>query len=183
MSEQARILLSVRGNTFEISGPESFVTAQVEAFRETIEKTFADAAATPIAKPQDESAHPPIAPHKNPGEKKSFPKILHIDGEKVQILKSLDGTTKSKKAVNTCLVYLWAKRQSGVDAVPFSELRDVCEKHGCLDPVNFSTTVKKAIAWIVVDGTKGSPAQTCTLTVPGMEKAESILKELDGAAA
>jgi len=183
MSEQARILLTVRGNTFEISGPETFVTAQIEAFRDTIKKTFEDAATTPIPTLHVESAHPPIAPHQNPAEKKSYPKILHIDGEKVQILKSLDGTTKSKKAVNTCLVYLWAKRQSGVDKVPFTELRDVCEQHGCLDPANFSTTLKKAIAWIVVDGTKGSPAQTCTLTVPGVEKAEGILKDLDGAAA
>jgi hypothetical protein len=180
MSEQARIALTIRGNTFEISGPEGFVTAQVAAFREAIISSLKVAADSSPENPPAETQLPPGAAHHKATGKQPYTKVLHIDGEKVQILKSVSGTTKSKKAVGTSLIYLWAKRASGVHSVPFSELRDLCQHHGCLDAANFSSTLKKAIEWIVVEGEKGSPAQTCKLTIPGVERAEEILKELNG---
>ena len=178
MSEQARIALTFRGNTFEISGPEAFVTAQAEAFREAIISSLysgADFQADDVTP----GAEPPAAPHHEPsGTQPRYPNALHIDGDKVQILKGISGTTNTKKAVGTTIVYLWAKRETGVDSVPFSELREACKQHGCLDEANFSSTMKHAREWIVVEGERGS--QTCKLTVPGVEKAEELLKQLDG---
>ena len=179
MSEQARIALTIGGNTFEISGSESFVTAQVETFREAIISSLHGAAALPPEKPHGATI-PLVAPHHRPTGKQAYPNVLHIDGEKVQILKSVSGTTKSKKAVNTALVYLWAKRESGFDGVPLSEIRELCESHGCLDSPNFTVTMKNAKAWFVIDETKRSQSKTCKLTVPGVEKAEEIIKQLNG---
>jgi hypothetical protein len=181
MSEQARIALTVKGNTFEISGPEAFVTAQVEAFREAIISSLCSGA-SPAEEDVTPGAEPPAAPHHTPtnNNQKRYPNVLHIEEDKLQILKSIPGSTTSKKAVGTTILYLWAKREMGVDSVPFSELRDVCKQHGCLDGPNFGSTMKNAREWIVVDGTRGSSLQTCKLTIPGVEKAETILKELNG---
>ncbi|HLX72818.1 MAG TPA: hypothetical protein VKV04_24610 [Verrucomicrobiae bacterium] len=180
MSEQARIALTVKGNTFEISGPEAFVTAQAEAFREAIISSLSSGAG-PAEEDVTPGAEPPAAPHHAPtNNQQRYPNVLHIEGDKVQILKGITGTTNSKKVVGTTVVYLWAKREMGVDSVPFSELRDVCRQHGCLDGANFGSTMKNAREWIVVDGKSGSPLQTCKLTIPGVEKAEAILKDLNG---
>jgi hypothetical protein len=180
MSEQARIAVSIRGNTFEISGPEGFVTAQVAAFREAITSSLKEAADSTPENPRADTQPPPRAAYHKAAGKPPYLNVLHISEEKVQILKSVAGTTKSKKAVDTSLVYLWAKRASGIDSVPFSELRDVCQQHGCLDPTNFARILKKAKEWIVVEGERKSPAQTCKLTIPGVKRAEEILKELNG---
>lgn len=98
----------------------------------------------------------------------------------MRLLKSVPGTTNSKKAVGTAVIYLWAKREAGVDSVPFSELRELCKMQGCLDEGNFSSHMKSAKSWIITDGVKGSSAQTCKLTIPGVERAESLLKQLNG---
>jgi hypothetical protein len=180
MSEQARIALTIRGNTFEISGPENFVTAQVEAFRAAILSALNGAADAPKEKSPAEKQLPPAAPHNNQTSKQTYPNVLHIEGDKVQILKSVPGTTTSKKAINTALLYLWAKRESGTGSVPFSEIRDLCEGHGCLDSPNFNVSMKNAKSWFVVEGIKHSKSKTCKLTVPGVEKAEELLKELNG---
>jgi hypothetical protein len=179
MSEQARISITVKGNTFEISGPEAFVTAQAEAFRDAIISSFQSGAGgvedvTPGGEP------PAAAPHHEPNKnaQAKYPNALHIQDNKVQILKPVDGTTLSKKAVGTAVIYLWGRREMGVDNVPFAELRDVCKQHGCLDEGNFSSTMKNAREWIVVEGERGS--QTAKLTIPGVQKAETMLKQLNG---
>lgn len=180
MSEQARIALTIHGNTFEISGPETFVSAQAEVFRDAIIETLAKSAAPEELPVTPDGNVPLAAPHHEPTGKQEYPRVLHIEGDKVRILKTISGTTVSKKAIGTALVYLWAKRESGIDSVPFSELRDLCKDQGCLDSANFASTMKNARSYIITDGTKGSSAQTCKLTLPGVEKAEELLKQLNG---
>ena len=105
MSEQARIALTIRGNTIEISGPEHFVTAQVEAFRAAILSALNGAADAPKEKPPAEKQSHPADPHHKQTGKQTYPNVLHIEADKVQILKKVPGNTKSKKALNTALVY------------------------------------------------------------------------------
>jgi len=81
--------------------------------------------------------------------------------------------------VNTGLAYLWAKRNTGVDSVPFNELRDACQEQGCLDKANFAKNMRSAREWIIIEGTKGSSLQTAKLTVPGVEQARKLLEEVN----
>lgn len=180
MNEQARIALTIHGNTFEISGPETFVSAQAEVFRDAIIEALAKSASNPEDESTLDTETPPAAPHHEPTGTKSYTRVLHVEGEKVRLLKSVPGTTQSKKAVGTAVIYLWAKREAGIDSVPFSELRELCRLQGCLDPANFAGHMKSAKSWIIIDGTKGSSAQTCKLTIPGVEHAETLLKQLNG---
>jgi len=180
MNEQARIALTINGNTFEISGPEAFVSAQAEVFRDAIIETLAKSANTPEEEPVADTEIPAAAPHNEPTGKQSYTRVLHVESDKVRFLKSVPGTTQSKKAVDTAVIYLWAKRDAGIDSVPFSELRELCKMQGCLDHANFAGHMKSAKSWIITDGTKGSSAQTCKLTIPGVEHAESLLKQLNG---
>lgn len=180
MNEQARIALSIRGNTFEISGPEAFVSTQAEVFRDAIIEALAKSAITVEQEPDTDAEILPAAPHHEPTGNQSYTRVLHIEADKVSILKSVPGTTQSKKAVGTAVIYLWAKREAGIDSVPFSELRELCRIQGCLDAANFASHMKSAKSWIIIDGTKGSSAQTCKLTIPGVEHAESLLKQLNG---
>jgi hypothetical protein len=179
MNEQARIALTIHGNTFEICGPEAFVSAQAEVFRDAIIDTLARTANTPDEELRATSETPTAAPHQEPTGKQEYTRVLHVEGDKVRLLKAIPGTTLSKKAVGTAVIYLWAKRQAGVDSVPFSELRELCKTQGCLDGANFSSQMKGARSWIIVDGLTGSSAQTCKLTTPGVEHAESLLKQLN----
>ena len=185
MSEQARVALTIHGNTFEISGPEGFVSAQVESFREAMIYCWTSAVNSPPEDEEEEGAketeQPPPAPHHEPTNGKLYENILHMDKDsgKVQILKSVPGTTTSKKAVGTVIIYLWAKREIGVDSVPHSELREVCKSHVCLDAPNFAKHMKAAREWIIVDGDKHSSLQTCKLTVPGVKAAEALLQQLN----
>lgn len=170
----------MHGNTFEISGPETFVASQAEVFREAIIEALARSADKPSEGQNPGADAPPAAPHHDPDGKKEYTRVLHVEGDKVRLLKSVPGSTQSKKAVGTAVIYLWAKRQAGVDSVPFSELRELCKLQGCLDEANFSSHMKGAKSWIIVDGLKGSSAQTCKLTIPGVEQAELLLNQLNG---
>jgi hypothetical protein len=180
MTEQAKLSLTFQGIAFEISGSESFVTSEIERFKEEISELLGKAARITATELDDDKVEPPAAPHQEPTGKPAFINVLHLESDKVRILKKIPGTTTSKRAVNTGLIYLWGKRSLGTDATPFSELRELCREQGCLDSANFASHMKSAREWIIVDGAKGSSAQTVKLTIPGVEKAEELLQLLNG---
>jgi hypothetical protein len=183
MNEQATIRLQFHGMSFEISGPENFVTQQSELYREQIVELLLKAARLlddDLALKEEIEEAPPAAPHQQPTGKPAFTNVLHVENDKVKILKRIPGTTLSKRAVNTAVIFLWAKRNLGMDAIPFADLRDICEEQGCLDSGNFSYHMRSAREWMIVDGAKGSSAQTAKLTLPGVERAKELLRELNG---
>ena len=176
MNEQAKISLNIRGMSLEITGSEQFVSEQIEHFRGAIQNALKE---TPVEEetPPEDGTEPPPAPHKEPTEAPKYTNVLHVEDGKMNILKIVPGSTTSKKAVNTVSIYLWAKRNAGVDSAPFSELRDVCQGQGCLDGPNFASTIKSARPWIIVEGTR--KAEKAKLTVPGVEHAKKLLEQLN----
>jgi len=180
MGEQAKLSLNIHGVTFEIAGSESFVTGEIERFREEISELLGKAARITALDLDDDKIEPPPAPHQEPTGKPAFVNVLHLENDKARILKKIPGTTTSKRAVNTALIYLWGKRNLGTDSTPFSELRELCREQGCLDSANFAAHMRSAREWIIVDGARGSSAQTVKLTIPGVEKAEELLQLLNG---
>ena len=122
MNEQATIRLQFHGISFEIAGPENFVTQQSETYREQISELLLKAARLldhELAVEEETEDAPPAAPHQDPTGKPAFTNVLHVENDKVKILKKIPATTLSKRAVNSVLIYLWAKRNLGMDAIPF----------------------------------------------------------------
>lgn len=165
------------GMNFEISGPEAFVRETVELFKDQLKSCFELRRTTPSQETTGETpAEPPAAPHvKGPGSLPEFPNVLHFENNDVKVLKTKSGNTKSKKAVNTALIYLWGKRELGVDSVPTTDVREICKLHSCLDENNFSANIKTAREWIILED------KMMKLTVPGVGQAERLLAELNGA--
>jgi hypothetical protein len=177
MDNQAKISLNIHGISLEIAGSEQFVSEQIEHFRSAIQSALTKEAEPEEQPPPEPGTEPPPAPHKEPTGEPKYTNALHVEGQKVSILKTVGGSTTSKKAVNAVLIYLWAKRNVGVDSVQFDELRKLCQNQGCLDKANFAKNMRSARAWIVIEGTRKS--QTAKLTMPGVQQAEALLQKLN----
>jgi hypothetical protein len=113
-------------------------------------------------------------------DNKSFPRVLHIEDKDVKIIKQMPGTNNAKKSVNTALAYLWGKRSVGDENVSYQDIRDLCQQQGCLDSSNFAAHMQGAREHMIIGGKKGSNAKTCKLTLPGVERAEELLEDLNG---
>ena len=188
-NSEAKLHLSLEDGVFEISGSELFVSQQIENFKEIIlealqnrTSTTTNVASTP------EERKPPAADPIQEGEKsghgfdnKSFPRVLHIEGKVVKIIKKMPGANNAKKSINTALAYLWGPRSVGVEGISYQDIRDLCQNQGCLDSANFAATMQKAREYIIIEGKKGSSVKTCKLTLPGVERAEELLEDLNGA--
>jgi hypothetical protein len=182
---EAKLHLSLKEGVFEISGPEHFVSQQIENFKEIILETLqnrrikSDIVNVGMVPPDPQGTKLPPLDQQNLITK-YFPRVLHIQEKDVKIIKKMPGANNSKKTINTALAYLWGKKSIGIEEVSFQEIRDLCEQQGCLDTKNFAAHMKGAREYIIVDGKKGSTAKTCKLTLPGMERAEEILEGLNG---
>ena len=188
-NSEAKLHLSLEDGVFEISGSELFVSQQIENFKDIIlealssnrewshnKSTDVAIASPPVAEPlpQEEQVGGSVA-------QKKFDRVFHIEGEDVKIIKKIPGSNNSNKTVHTALAYLWAKRSVGIASVGYHEIRDVCEEQGCLDSSNFSSTLKNAKEYLIVDGKRSSSDKNCKLTIPGVEQAEALLEGLNGA--
>ena len=169
---EAKLHLSLKEGVFEISGPEHFVSQQIENFKEIILETLqnrrikSDIVNVGMVPPDPQGTKLPPLDQQNLITK-YFPRVLHIQEKDVKIIKKMPGA-------------LWGKKSIGIEEVSFQEIRDLCEQQGCLDTKNFAAHMKGAREYIIVDGKKGSTAKTCKLTLPGMERAEEILEGLNG---
>lgn len=188
-NSEAKLHLSLSDGVFEISGSELFVSQQIDNFKEIILEALQNNKniTEPTSLHNDEPDAPPAADKLPAGGKsehgfdqKSFPRVLHIEDKEVKIIKRMPGTNNAKKTVNTALAYLWGKRSVGIQGVSYQDIRDLCQNQGCLDSGNFSSTMKGARELIIIDGKKGSSVQTCKLTLPGVERAEELLEDLNG---
>lgn len=188
-NSEAKLHLSLEDGVFEISGSELFVSQQIENFKEIILEALQNRkgeSLDDVAEPTNGQKPPPADPIPEGGkseqgfDKKSFPRVLHIEDKDVKIIKKMPGTNNAKKSVNTALAYLWGKRSVGVEGISYQEIRDLCQQQGCLDSANFAAHMKNAREYIIIEGKKGSSAKTCKLTLPGVERAEELLEDLNG---
>jgi hypothetical protein len=187
-NSEAKLHLSLEDGVFEISGSELFVSQQIENFKEIILEALQRKKSGPSSsESQSQEDSPPAAEPIPEGEKskqgfnqKSFPRVLHIDDKEVKIIKKMPGANNSKKSVNTALAYLWGKRSVGVEGILYQDIRELCQQQGCLDSANFAAQMKNAREYIIIEGKKGSSVKTCKLTLPGVERAEELLEDLNG---
>ena len=106
-----------------------------------------------------------------------YDSVLWIEGDKVQIICDVPGKSTSQRMVSLVLLYLWGKFKIGVEEVAFSELRQVCEKHGEFDSSNFARYLNNQKKYFVISGTGKS--QRAKLIRPGIKEAELLIQSLN----
>ncbi len=104
-----------------------------------------------------------------------FTNVIDYDGDTINILK-LIGKKKAEKSRNLILMYLWANKKNGVDAVDKTELVSLCKHHECYDESNFKNILKNA-SGLAIKGT--SRKYSVRLTAPGIKNAEQLLTGLN----
>lgn len=152
MNNEAKIHLSLRDGTFEISGSENFVSQQIENFKDLILESIKTPSSPPhnIEKPSfQHTSHD--GDHNSAPTMKSYNRVLHIEDKSVKIIKKVPGTNNAKKTLNTALIYLWGCRSAGVNEVPLQDIRRLCQEQSCLDSSNFSSYISGAKELIIVE--------------------------------
>jgi len=71
------------------------------------------------------------------------------------------------------LLYCYGSKLIGDEQVPSSEIRTVCEEHGCIDSANYSKIFNDKTIFLS-DGVKGGNKQI-KLTFQGEKKAKALL--------
>lgn len=176
MDKYARISVSAKDGKIEISGSEDFVREQVMNFRDFIMKNQEVISVHPSAPP---TSNPEIIESETLEEDSSteYKNVIAFDGEEIKILKDIPGESLSDRMVNAALIYLFAKIINNKEETAyFSEIRQVCKDHACLNASNFSTVLKKQKNFFLINGSGKS--MNAKLTHPGRKQAEELVKEL-----
>lgn len=181
MSEkkEAKISISIIEGKFEISGSEEFVNKQIENFKDVITKTLEKptqqvnskmTSEIPIKEKEIESPQKQAIVQDD-----SFSHIYVVDDEKVRIICDIPGKTAAEKTLNTALIYAFAKHNLGIEEADVGEIKIVCQNHGFLDKVNYSTHIKKGDPKLFLDKGSGK-LRTIKLVRPGIKKAKEIIE-------
>lgn len=136
----------------------------------------------PAEKNNPENTNQPLAslvspsqPNNDTREKNNkYARVYTFDGEKVYLHKKIPGSNNATKTKNIALIVLYAKG----GAIYGDEIKGLCEKQGCLDKPNFSSTFDADVKNFIKKGKKGSSKWTIELTMDGQEAAEALLEEL-----
>ncbi|MFY0715286.1 hypothetical protein J1D01_16610 [Seonamhaeicola sp. NFXS20] len=178
-TKEAKISISIIEGKFEISGSEEFVNKQIENFKEVITKTLEKP--TNVVGSKMESQFPVKEKQIQQAEKQSkvqddsYSHIYVVDDEKIRIICDIPGKTAAEKTLNTALIYAFAKNNLGIEEANVGEIKTVCQNHGFLDKVNYSTHIKKGDPKLYLD--KGSGKERAIKLVrPGIKKAKEIIE-------
>lgn len=170
----AKIKLSITDGTFEIEGPEAFVSKQLEVFGDIIKKALSGPKAKPLNPPKSEDG----GGTSDTGDQGDYSRVFEIHDGAVKILSDIPGENDKQKTVNAALLAAFAKATAGEDTVMFDEVREICKQHSCLNAPNFSRYLKAEKKLFLFGGTPRK--QTIKLTQPGKKQAEALVDELAG---
>lgn len=173
--ETAKVHISLRDGILELQGSEEFVASQLKFLEPLIKDSFKASPAQSNA-PSNTSGNDSSPSNSAPGGGaqglSSYDTVFADADGKVQILKTLPGSNKATKTINGALLLAFANSLKGSETTPYSDVRDLCSAHACLDSGNFSKTMKAQKEHFIVTGT-GS-GQTIRLTIPGKKKAKEL---------
>jgi len=176
--EQVKVHISLRDGVLELQGSEGFVSDQLKFLEPLIKESFKAVPRNPGSELRDPPPPPPRGTEvtDQPDGLAAYDTVFADADGKVQILKTLPGKTKSAKSINAALLLAFANSLKGNESTPYSDVRDLCSSHACLDSGNFSATMKSQKEHFIVSGNGSS--QSIKLTVPGKKKAQSIAEGL-----
>jgi hypothetical protein len=179
----AKIRVSLREGLLEIEGSEDFVSKQIENLKEVITKLpsshipLVHPHATPPS-PATGNGQPPADLTAKPTEDAAkYENVISVAGGVVKVLKDIPGDSKAEKSANAALLYLFGKNLLTQEQATFSEIRQVCKEHACLDGANFAGSIKDQKEWFIVTG--GRKSEVAQLTKPGKKQAQSVVDSLN----
>lgn len=181
----------LNNDTIEISGSEEFVSRQIELFKDSIVARLEKPVANNNSLQRERSVlylDPPnnkvaqdiiefVAKDETPNSSMNFDNVFVITGQGLSIIADVPGSSTAQKMINLILIYMYAKHKTGVEEVPFKELRDMCEKYGEIDKPNFSKILNSNRKFFLTTGE--SKNQFARLIRPGIKAAESLIFELN----
>lgn len=175
---------SLADGRIEIEGPETFVSEQLEKLQPWLVKMFERSQSGASAPPSDDSegknvpaASSPATPPES--DLDGYLSLFALSDGKVQILKSLPGTSKSSKTQNAILLVAYANMLRGVNATFVKEIRTICASHACYDAPNFAKVFKGKFGKESLTLSGSGEAQTLSLTYPGKLKAQALADSLN----
>jgi hypothetical protein len=178
MSE-AKVRVSLVEGTIEIEGTESFVSAQLEKFGDSIRAALG-------ARPHERPGGGGSTSDKNGGARPAtlgeLDDVFAASDTSVQVLADIPGENTYAKMANAgkLLAYGMAKLKNRPNVL-FEEVRAVCKAHGCYDGSNMASALKEQKAAFVFGGS--GKKQTIALTKPGTTEVEKMIEGLRAAAA
>jgi hypothetical protein len=178
MDHQAKVVISIVDGRLEFAGSQEFVEKQLAAFSDFIRESMQRVAKKPA---HVKSADPDGKPDVDGGGLSVYENVFAVADGKIQVLKTIPGTTTAQKMVNAARLLALGNALINKPVTTFQEIRDLCAAHGCLDGDNFSTTVKKEKSEFVFGG--GPKSQSLSLSVPGRKSVEKFAAELNKAEA
>jgi hypothetical protein len=181
----------------EISGDEQFVRDQINQFKSNIEHYLLEVSKVPfqaIPLLTDSMSKNNLRGKLESSGKNTDPEdiefvdvagptnidydnVLVIQNGKVQIITDVPGDTIVKRMINIILIYMWGKLQINDQEIQFTELREICEKHGDLDKSNFAKHMSAHKKYFIITGT--GKYQQATLIRPGIKEAVKLIIELN----
>ena len=101
-------------------------------------------------------------------------RVFNFDGTSYDIIVSdLKEKTKAKKQIKLGLLLgIKSLLETGTPTLSKDSLFELCKSHAAYDQANFAVYMKKHKNWFLQKG------DAWTLTVPGMEEAVTVIKEL-----
>ena len=147
MSEKAKFRYSAQDGTLELEGSEEFVSQHFETLtdiirlisRHTIIEQQKDPheAETDLAD-EGEQDPPATGTSSGPDTISKFPAVFAEINGKLKIVSDIPGSSKKEKMANAAILYCYGSKLIGDEQVPSTEIRTVCEEHGCIDATNFA---------------------------------------------
>lgn len=177
MATDQHASVSVRDGAVEVTGSEEFVAQQLENLRPWLERMLTTPAAAPAPPPPEGPVNSSAQRAAVSIPQNRFENVLAFEDGRVNVLQIPPSSKRSEQAIATALIYLWGKLQLGISDVPFSEIRQVCRSHGCLDESNFAGHLKSAKTELIINGSGKS--QSAKLSVPGQRRALALIEQLN----
>jgi hypothetical protein len=180
----------------EISGSESFVRDQVTNFRPDIQEYLLElskAINQPLLPPASDKRHAVVASQNNLAITErpedidfvevntplnvAYENVLEIQSDKIQIITDIPGENLAKRMINLILIYMWGNLLINKQEISFSELREICKRHGELDGTNFAKYMNANKKYFIISGS--GKYQQVKLIRPGLKEASKIITELN----
>jgi len=182
MSEKAKFRYSAQDGTLELEGSEEFVSQHFESLTDIVriisrhttieQKKEANEGESNLLVTENDEESQGKQPPSTEGIH-SYPSVFSEINGRLKIVSDIPGTNKKEKMANAAMLYCYGSKLLGDEQVPSSEIRAVCEEHGCLDSPNFSKIFNDKTVFLS-DGVKGGNKQV-KLTFQGEKKAKALL--------
>jgi hypothetical protein len=196
-TDQNQAVFRISNEGLEISGSETFVTNQIENFKSSIRDYLLEVS-KPLSLPV--SMLPAVLSKKSvssnsvsqfPSENLeaidfvevstpmtiNYENVIEIQNGKVHIITDVPGDSLAKRMINLILIYLWGNLLINDQGIAFTELREVCQRHGEIDRANFAKHMHANKKYFVVTGLGKS--QNAKLIRPGIKEAIKLITELN----